>query len=177
MLAAAADPVVPSTSVKPSGQDREISRIKTSTDILSQGALRPSGPASFYRAPAMRIVMRFHFQNLDRPKKAAKRIARLLGDAPPLSKVQNSLAVTLGYRDWHELDLAHAAQPPLPLDQDLPADDFHRRSANLVQKLAKALNVSASEAQYALLASRLTGDQVTLDDQFAIRMACWRANG
>jgi hypothetical protein len=66
--------------------------------------------------------------------------------APPLSKVQNGLAVALGYRDWHELDLAHASQPPLPLDHDLPAEDFHRRSADLALKLAKALDVSDSEA-------------------------------
>ena len=121
--------------------------------------------------------MRFHFPNLDRPKKAAKRIVRLLGGAPPLSKVQNSLATALGYRDWHELDLAHASQLPQPLDQDLPAADFHRRSADLALKLAKALDVSDSEAQYALLDSRLTGDQATFDDQFAIRTACWRIKG
>jgi hypothetical protein len=120
--------------------------------------------------------MRFHFPNLDRPKKAAKRIARLLGGAPPLSKVQNGLAAALGYRDWHELDLAHASQPPQPLDQDLPAEDFHRRSADLTLKLAKVFRLSDIEAQYVLLDSRLTGDQVTLDDQFAIRLACWRAN-
>jgi hypothetical protein len=130
-----------------------------------------------YRAPAMRIVMRFQFPNLDRPKKAAKRIARLLGGSPPLSKVQNGLAVALGYRDWHELDLAHASQPPQPLDQDLPTAGFHRRSASLVLKLADALGVSDSEAQYVLLDSRLTGDRATFDDQFAIRMACWRING
>jgi hypothetical protein len=69
----------------------------------------------------MRIVMRFHFPNLDRPKKAAKSIARLLGGVLPLSRVQNGLATALGYRDWHELDLAHASRPPQPLDQDLPA--------------------------------------------------------
>jgi hypothetical protein len=125
----------------------------------------------------MRIVMRFHFPNLDRPKKAAKRIDRLLGGAPPLSKVQNGLAVALGYRDWHEFDLAHASQPPQPLDQDLPAVDFHRRSADLVLKLAKAMGVSDSEAQYVLLESRLTGDQATFDDQVAIRLACWRTTG
>lgn len=121
--------------------------------------------------------MRFHFPDLDRPKKAAKRIARLLCSAPPLSNIQNGLAVALGYRDWHELDLAHAAQPPLPLDQDLPADDFHRRSADLVLKLARALNVSDNEAQFVLLDSRLTGDMVSFDDQFAVRMECWRADG
>ena len=121
--------------------------------------------------------MRFHFPNLDRPKKAAKRIARLLGGAPALSKVQNGLAVALGYRDWHEFDLAHASQPPLPLDQDLPAEEFHRRSAELALKLAKAMDVSDSEAQYALMDSRLTGDQANLDDQVAIRIACWRIKG
>jgi hypothetical protein len=121
--------------------------------------------------------MRFHFPNLDRPKKAAKRIVRLLGGALPLSKVQNSLAVALGYRDWHELDLAHASQLPQPLDQDFPVKDFHRRSAELTLKLAKAMQVSDNEAQYALLDSRLTGDQASFEDQFAVRMACWRAKG
>jgi hypothetical protein len=54
--------------------------------------------------------MRFHFPNLDRPKKAAKRIARLLGGAPPLSKVQSGLAVALGYRDRERAPLPGAAQ-------------------------------------------------------------------
>ena len=103
--------------------------------------------------------MRFHFPNLDRPKKAAKRIAdRLAGDFP-LSKVQNGLAVALGYRGWHELDGAHTAHPPTPLDQVLAVEDFHRRSADLVLRLAASLGVSDSEAQYVLLASRLTGDR------------------
>jgi hypothetical protein len=125
----------------------------------------------------MRIVVRFHFPNLDRPKKAAKRIARLLCGASPLSNIQNGLAVALGYRGWHELDLAHASQPAQPLDQDLPVEDFHRRSADLALKLAKALNVPDSEAQYVLLDSRLTGDRASFHDQFAIRMACWRSKG
>jgi hypothetical protein len=118
--------------------------------------------------------MRFHFPNLDRPKKAAKRIARLLGGTPALSKVQNAVASALGYRDWREFELTHAASPPLPLDQDLPAEEFHQRSARLVLRLAKAMEISDSEAQYVLTDSRLTGDRVTLDDQFAIRMACWQ---
>jgi hypothetical protein len=121
--------------------------------------------------------MRFHFPNLDRPKKAAKRIVRLLCSAPPLSNIQNGVAVALGYRDWHDLDLTHASQPAQPLDQDLPAEDFHRRSTDLVLKLAKALNVPDREAQYVLLDSRLTGDRASFDDQFAIRMACWRTKG
>lgn len=121
--------------------------------------------------------MRYYFPNLDRPKKAAKRIARLLSGAPPLSKVQNGLAVAVGYRDWHELELSHASHPPLPLDQDLPVEDFHRRSADLALKLAKALDLSDSEAQYALLDSRLTGDKITIDDHVAIRMICWQSKG
>jgi hypothetical protein len=109
----------------------------------------------------MRIVMRFNFPNLDRPKKAAKRIARLLGGGIALSKAQNGLAVALGYRDWHELEFAHASHPPTPLDQHLAPEDFHLRSADLTMRLAKSLDVSLSEAQYALLASRLTGDRTT----------------
>ena len=48
----------------------------------------------------------------------------------------------------------------------------------LALKLAAALGVSDSEAQYVLLASRLTGDrQFSLDDHTKIRLACWRAKG
>ncbi|MDB5578124.1 MAG: hypothetical protein JWR80_3300 [Bradyrhizobium sp.] len=122
--------------------------------------------------------MRFHFPNLDRPKKAAKRIVERLGQALPLSTVHRGLAVALGYRDWHELEIAHTGAPPTPLDQHLADDAFHRRTADLVLKLSAALGFPDSEAQYALLASRLTGDRtVTFDDQFNIRMMCWQAKG
>lgn len=121
--------------------------------------------------------MRFHYPNLDRPKKAAKRVARLLGDRLPLSKVQNGLATVLGYRDWHELELAHSAQPPMPLDQDLSRGDFRSRSADLTLKIARALDITAGEALYVLLASRLTGDAGTIEDQFAIRLQCWKVTG
>lgn len=121
--------------------------------------------------------MRFHYPNLDRPKKAAKRVARLLGDRLPLSKVQNGLAAALGYRDWHELEVAHAAQHPAPLDQDLPSEDFRSRSADLSFKIVQALGITVGEALYVLLASRLTGDAGTAEDQFAIRVRCWKATG
>ena len=109
--------------------------------------------------------MRLHFRNLERPKKAAKRIAKALAGALSLAKVQNGLAVALGYRDWHEFETAHSANAPAPLDQELPADLFRDRIAELALKLAVALGVTDSEAQYVLLVSRLTGDrQVSLDD-------------
>ncbi|MGY3618080.1 hypothetical protein [Bradyrhizobium sp. USDA 10063] len=114
--------------------------------------------------------MRFHYPNLDRPKKAAKRVARLLGDRLPLSKVQNGLATVLGYRDWHELEFAHSAQPPVPLDQDLSRGDFRSRSADLTLKLARALDITAGEALYVLLASRLTGDPAP--SRISSRSAC-----
>ena len=122
--------------------------------------------------------MRLHFPNLERPKKAAKRITKALAGGLSLAKVQNALAVALGYRDWHELEIAHSANAPAPLDQELPVDLFRDRIAELTLKLAVALGVTDSEAQYVLLVSRLTGDrQVSLDDHINIRLMCWRANG
>ncbi len=122
--------------------------------------------------------MRFYFPNLERPKKAAKRVADRLGGTLALSKVQRGLAVALGYRDWHEFETVHATGAPAPRDQYLPDDLFRSRSADLALKLAAALGVSDSEAQYVLLASRLTGDrQFSLDDHTKIRLACWRAKG
>lgn len=122
--------------------------------------------------------MRMQFPNLERPKKAAKRIAKALAGALTLAKVQSGLAVALGYRDWHEFETAHSANGPAHLDQELTVDLFHDRIAELALKLAVALGVTDSEAQYVLLASRLTGDrQVSLDDQINIRLMCWRAKG
>jgi hypothetical protein len=122
--------------------------------------------------------MRLHFPNIERPKKAAKRIAKTLAGPQSLAKVQNAVAVALGYRDWHELETAHSANVPAPLDQELPVDLFRDRIAELALKLAVALGVTDSEAQYVLLVSRLTGDrQVSLDDHINIRLMCWRANG
>lgn len=79
-------------------------------------------------------------------KKPAKKVARLLSGTLPLSKVQGGLAIALSYRNWHDFELPHAAEPTSPLDQKLEPDDFHRRSVGLVQRLAAALNVTDSEA-------------------------------
>jgi hypothetical protein len=121
--------------------------------------------------------MRFYFPNLDRPKKAAKRISRLLGGDVALSKVQNGLALALGYRDWHEFELAHAGHPATPLDQALDADAFRQRAADLTMKFAGALGIDDGEAQYALSASRLTGDRASVEDHCEIRLLCWKATG
>ncbi|ACF00850.1 hypothetical protein Rpal_2334 [Rhodopseudomonas palustris TIE-1] len=51
----------------------------------------------------MRTVIRLHFPNLDRPKKAAKGAARLLAGPASLSRIQDGLAVALVYRDWLDL--------------------------------------------------------------------------
>lgn len=113
--------------------------------------------------------MRFHFPNLDRPKKAAKHIARLLGGRFPLSKIQNGMATALGYRDWHELGLAYANGPVQPLDQDLPPQEFRRRNADLALSLATALEIPEAKAQAVLVGSRLTGgDQSVLQGSGAV---------
>jgi hypothetical protein len=65
-------------------------------------------------------------------------------------------------------------QPVTVLDQDLSLDEFRRRSADLALRFAAALGVADVDAQYALLASRLTGDRrIAFDDHLDIRMRCW----
>ncbi|MFT3940296.1 hypothetical protein [Rhodopseudomonas sp.] len=43
--------------------------------------------------------------------------------------------------------------------------------------MAGALSISDGEAQYALAASRLTGDRIASDDQFAVRLQIWKSKG
>lgn len=120
--------------------------------------------------------MRFHFPNLTRPKKAAKRLAAGFPERQ-LSSVQRAIAVACGYRDWHELENSHAAAEPSILDEHLPEEAFRERAIALSRRLAASLNVHDGDVQSILPAMRLTGNRVfTHDDHEAIRTACWRAS-
>ncbi|CAA7621579.1 conserved hypothetical protein [Candidatus Terasakiella magnetica] len=119
--------------------------------------------------------MRFFYPNLTRPKKAAKHLSAVFPDIL-LSSVQRAVAVACGYRDWHELEISHAAAEPSILDEHLPEAAFRERAIALSRSLAAALNVQDGDVQAALPDMRLTGNRVfTRDDHEAIRTACWRA--
>lgn len=119
--------------------------------------------------------MRFHFPNLTRPKKAAKHLASVFSDIP-LSSIQRAVAVACGYRDWHELEVSHAAAEPTVLDEHLSEGAFRERAIAMSRSLAAALNVHDGDVQAALPEMRLTGNRAfTRDDHEAIRTACWRA--
>lgn len=119
--------------------------------------------------------MRLHFPNLTRPKKAAKHLSAVFPDIP-LSSIQRAVAVACGYRDWHELEVNHAAAEPSVLDEHLPEGAFRERAIALSRGLAAALNVHDGDVQAALPDMRLTGNRpFTRDDHEFIRTACWRA--
>lgn len=119
--------------------------------------------------------MRFYFPNLTRPKKAANHLSAVFPDIP-LSISQRAVAVACGYRDWHGLEISHAAAEPSMLDEHLPEGAFRERAIAMSRSLAAALNVHDGDVQAALPDMRLTGNRAfTRDDHEAIRTACWRA--
>jgi hypothetical protein len=119
--------------------------------------------------------MRFFFPNLTRPKKAAKQLSAAFPEIP-LSSVQRAVAMACGYRDWHELEISHAAAEPSVLDEHLTEGPFQERAIALSRSLAGSLNVHDGDVQAALPDMRLTGNRAfTRDDHEVIRTACWRA--
>ena len=119
--------------------------------------------------------MRFYFPNLTRPKKAAKHLSAVFPEIP-LSSIQRAIAMACGYRDWHELEIGHAAAEPSVLDEHLTEGAFQERGITLSRSLAALLNVHDGDVQAALSGLRLTGNRTfTYEDHEVIRTACWRA--
>ncbi len=117
--------------------------------------------------------MRLNFPNTTRPKKASKHIAGLL--SLPLSAVQQAVARSTGYRDWHDLECACGKDSPSHLDQDLTPSEFVARQTRLAVALSQALSIPSGDAQYVLSGARLSGDRaVTLEEQIAVRLSTWR---
>ncbi|MEC4593895.1 hypothetical protein VPG91_23045 [Nitrospirillum amazonense] len=90
--------------------------------------------------------MRFFFPNLTRPKKAAKHLTAAFPGVP-LSKSQRAIAVACGYRDWHELEVSHAAAESTLLDEHLPQSAFRERAVILARSIAATLNVHDGDVQ------------------------------
>lgn len=113
--------------------------------------------------------MRFHFANLNRPKQAAKNLARL-EPGLKLSAVQEALSHVLGYRDWHELSIS-AAPTSLAADREADANETLR----IIADLADALGLPESEVQYAISKARLLWNApLSLDDHQALCAKIWR---
>ena len=118
--------------------------------------------------------MRLHFPDSSRVKKAAKHLSADLG--VPLASAQKAVASALGYRDWHELEGLVATGPPCTLDEDLPLSHFVERQTRLTLAVAGATGKPDGDVQAALSTARLTGNRLPkLDEQIAVRLACWRA--
>lgn len=110
--------------------------------------------------------MRLVFSNLDRPKKAAKYLSE--ESSLPLSKCQNVLAQSIGYRDWHDLEqsVSTASQGnSIENSNHLGIIDY----VDLLSSLAKQLEVNCGALQACISKSRLVGDSFA-DPEDAIRV-------
>lgn len=118
--------------------------------------------------------MTFVFQNRERAKKAAQRLAKVLPGLK-LSAVQEGLARALGYQDWYAFEHGPSDATPSLLDQALTDQAFLDRADGQIATLASHLDVPDGDVQYALSAARLTGDRTwSPADHRALRLAAWR---
>lgn len=90
--------------------------------------------------------MRFHFEDLARPKSAAKYLVALSSEVK-LSQAQEAIARALGYRDWHELSAA------TPAVVSLPRPDI--KDAIIVRRLSQELGLDPAAVQKAMAKSRM----------------------
>ncbi|QCG94390.1 hypothetical protein E6C67_10625 [Azospirillum sp. TSA2s] len=111
-----------------------------------------------------------------------------MGERPPITHpashhhrclyapMSRAVAVACGYRDWHELEIGHAAAELSTLDEHLPEGAFRERAIALVLSLGASLEALGGDVQAALSDMRLTGNRAfTYEDHETIRTACWRA--
>lgn len=117
--------------------------------------------------------MRYHFQNIERPKRATANIAGKIGAT--LSLTRECVAPILGYDNWHDLEKNHAKGVVFTPDENLPDRDFIERQVVLSLALADKMRVPDGDVQYALAESKLTGNRpCLLADQLKIRTRCLR---
>lgn len=110
--------------------------------------------------------MRLFFSNLNRPKAAAKLLARHAHHVK-LSAAQEAVAGAIGYRDWHDMVSSTLVSP-------VPATRINLEQAKcIIFSVADSLAADHGDVQYALSKSRLLGD-LTLDDALRLRTMIWR---
>jgi hypothetical protein len=92
--------------------------------------------------------MRINYRSIDDSKRLAKAVARETG--LPLSKCQESVSTSSGYRNWFEL--ANCVKPPsFPVKSTLTVDE----EAQFVLRLSSALSASMIQISRAVSASGL----------------------
>lgn len=112
--------------------------------------------------------MRLYFSHIERPKAAAKFLARLSPEVT-LANAQEALAHACGYRDWHELNISFRGAGPDPTEFSIQV------ATELVLALAHPLNLECGDVQYALSKARiLCPTPWSIDDQLAVHMAALR---
>lgn len=122
----------------------------------------------------MGVLMRVNFPNLERPKKAARRLCSRFPNLK-LHVAQKAVARSVGYTDWHELERSYAERLPTPLDQLWTEAAFRAQASSAVNELATVIETSDGEALFAFSTIRLTGDRVwTMEDHTALRIDLWR---
>lgn len=115
-----------------------------------------------------------YFPNLERPKKAAKRLASGLDVA--LHAGQRAVARACGFRDWHNLEQQVASGHVFTLDQSLGADEFIERQTAIVLSIASDLGIADGDVQFVIASAGLTGNRPPqLEEQILIRLKCLRA--
>lgn len=113
--------------------------------------------------------MRIQFSDLDRPKQAAKYLARARAELS-LATVHEVLARALGYRDWHELSTT--ARPNNLSATEQPGI---KDAVNIILDLADALVLREADVQHAVSKARLIRAMPwTIDDHMLMRTSIWR---
>lgn len=112
--------------------------------------------------------MRIYFSDIERPKAAAKFLARLSSEVT-LAGAHEALARASGYRDWHELAGSFQIAQPAPTGFSIPV------ITQLVLSLAVALRLDCGDVQYAIAKARVVGSRRwSLADQLELYMAAIR---
>lgn len=114
-------------------------------------------------------MSRIQYPTLERPKLAAKLLARVKSDVP-LNRALEAVAKASGYRDWHEL-----ARTARPADRrtDVPPLETAR---DVILTVATSLGMDMGDVHYAISKSRLLADDPPgIDAMLALRAMLWRA--
>ena len=112
-------------------------------------------------------MQRISFPTLDRPKAAAKWLARQ-SDKVSLTRAQQAVAHAVGYRDWHELGSSNASEHISPGT----GVNYVKR---VVLAVADDLDLPIGDVQFAICKSRLLGSQPpSHEDMLQLRAALWR---
>ena len=113
--------------------------------------------------------MRTIFNNIDQPKRLAKRISDCT--ELPLSKCQEALASAIGYRNWHELWQTTAGIGTVSQPLTLTLDEH----ADLIVKIASTLDTQVGDVQFALCdAGVCNPDGLGLEFQHDLRALVFR---